>query len=114
MFFNYGVDTGIVWPSLPAHEPILGWHVSWGRQSPDREVKEQSRWGWLFDRRVKTGKTFCRPMNRAVHAHLQSVLPADLRPDEPVFHDGGERPNARFQESCELAGIGPRTNVETG
>jgi hypothetical protein len=53
-------------------------------------------------------------MNRTVHAQLKSVLPADPRPDEPVFLGGGARPNARFQELCELAGIGPRTNVETG
>ena len=66
VFFNYGVDTGTVWKSAPAHEPILWRHVSWGRLSPDREVKELSRWGWLFYRRVKTGKAFYRPMNRAV------------------------------------------------
>src|SRR5215207_8848530 len=71
------VTTGTVWKSAPAHEPILWRHVSWGRQSPDREVKEQSRWGWLFYRRVKTGKAFYRPMNRAVHAHIRSVMPAD-------------------------------------
>ncbi len=114
VLFNYGLDTGTVWPSIPAHEPILWRHVSWGRQSPDREVKEVSRWGWLFYRRVKTGKAFYRPMNRAVHTHIKSVMPPDLRPDEPVFLGGGARPNARFQELCELAGIGPRTNVETG
>ena len=56
VFFNYGVDTGTVWKSAPFHEPILWRHVSWGRQSPDREVKEQSPWGWLFYRGVKTGK----------------------------------------------------------
>lgn len=43
VFFNYGVDTGTVWRAAPAHEPILWRHVSWGRQSPDREVKETSR-----------------------------------------------------------------------
>jgi hypothetical protein len=114
VFFNYGVDTGAVWKSAPAHEPILWRHVSWARQSPDREVKEQSRWGWVFYRRVKTGKAFYRPMNRVVHAHIRSVLPADPRPDGPVFRGGGERPNARFQRLCELAGIEPRVNVETG
>jgi hypothetical protein len=45
VFFNYGVDTGTVWRSTPSHEPLLWWHVSWGRRSPDRMVKEQSRWG---------------------------------------------------------------------
>ena len=67
LFFNYGVDTGTVWKSAPFHEPILWRHVSWGRESPDREVKEHSPWGWLFYRRVKTGKAFYRPMNHVVH-----------------------------------------------
>jgi hypothetical protein len=40
VFFNYGVDTGTVWKTAPAHEPILWRHLHWGRQSPDREVKE--------------------------------------------------------------------------
>ena len=66
VFFNYGVDTGTVWKSAPFHEPILWRHVSWERQSLDREVKERSRWGWLFYRRVKTAKTFHRPMNHVV------------------------------------------------
>ena len=88
--------------------------MSWGRHSPDREVKEQSPWGWLFYRRVKTGKAFYRPMNRVVHAHLKSIMPENPRPDAPVFLGGGARPNARFQELCALAGIKPRTNVETG
>jgi hypothetical protein len=35
VFFNYGVDTGTVWKSTPAHEPILWRHVIWDRQSPD-------------------------------------------------------------------------------
>ena len=85
-----------------------------GRHSPDREVKEQSPWGWLFYRRVKTGKAFHRPMNRAVHAHLKSIMPEKARPDEPVFHGGGARPNARFQELCGLAGIRPKADVGTG
>jgi hypothetical protein len=114
LFFNYGVDTGTVWKSTPAHEPILWRHVSWGHQSPDREVKEICRWGWLFYRRVKTGKAFYRPMNRVMHAHIRSLLPTNPHPDEPVFLGGGARPNARFQVLCELAGIAPRTNVETG
>ncbi|HKI16763.1 MAG TPA: hypothetical protein VKA15_02740, partial [Isosphaeraceae bacterium] len=64
VFFNYGVDTGTVWISTPAHEPILWRHVIWDRKSPDRKAKERSRWGWLFYRRVKTDKAFYRPMNR--------------------------------------------------
>jgi hypothetical protein len=60
LFFNYGVDTRTLWKSTPAHEPILWRHVIWDRRSPDREAKEQSPWGWLFYRRVKTGKAFYR------------------------------------------------------
>src|SRR5437016_8201822 len=114
VFFNYGVDTGTVWKAAPFHEPILWRHMSWGRYSPDREVKEQSRWGWLFYRRVKTGKAFYRPMNRVVHAHLKAIRPEDPRPDAPVFLGGGARPNARFQRLCDLAGVRKRTNIETG
>jgi integrase len=114
VFFNYGVDTGTVWGSTRWHEPILWRHVSWGQASPDGEAKERSRWGWLFYRRVKTGKAFYRPMNRVVHAHLKNILPERPRPDDPVFLGGGARPNARFQELCTLAGIGLRANVETG
>ncbi len=53
-------------------------------------------------------------MNRVDHAHLKSILPTELKPEDPVFLGGGARPNARFQERCELAGIKPRTDVETG
>ena len=88
--------------SPPFHEPILWRHVSWGRQSPDREAKESSRWGWLFYRRVKTGKTFHRPMNRVVHTHIKAIMPSDPRPDAPVFRGGGVAPNSRFQELCAL------------
>jgi hypothetical protein len=114
VFFNYGVDTGTVWKSGPFHEPILWRHVTWARHSPDREVKEQPPYGWLFYRRVKTGKAFHRPMNRAVHAHLQNIMPENPRPDGPVFLGGGARPNARFQALCALAGIRPKRDVETG
>jgi hypothetical protein len=81
VFFNYGVDTGTIWKTLPFHEPILWRHVSWDRQSPDREIKESCPWGWLFYRRVKTDKTFWRPMNRTVQCHLKSLRPdiKDLR-----------------------------------
>lgn len=113
VFFNYGVDTGTVWKSTPFHEPILWRHVSWNRQSPDREVKEESPWGWLFYRRVKTGKAFYRPMNRAVRDHIKSIMPANPRPDDAVFVGGGSRPNVRFKGLCDLAGIKPKTNVET-
>lgn len=96
LFFNGGVDTGTVWKSAGYHEPILWRHVSWDRQSPDRDMKEQSPWGWLYYRRVKTGKAFYRPMNRVVHAHLQSLMPEHLPVHNPL------RTNARasrFQNS---------------
>jgi hypothetical protein len=56
VFFNYGFDTGTVWKSAPFHEPLLWRHVTWDPQSPDRELKERSRWGWLFYRRVKRAR----------------------------------------------------------
>ena len=114
MFFNYGVDTGTIWRCTRFHEPLLWRHVSWGRQSPDREIKEQSPWGWLFYRRVKTGKAFYRPINRVVHAHIKSLLSDNPCPDSPVFLGGGSRPNVRFRELCNLAGIKPKYNIETG
>lgn len=114
VFFNYGVDTGTIWKSVSFHEPILWRHVSWGRESPDGQAKQQSRWGWIFYRRVKTGKAFYRPMNRAVHAHIKSIRPNDPASDDPVFLGGSSRPNLRFQMLCELAGIKRKTNIETG
>jgi integrase len=63
---------------------------------------------------VKTGKNFYRPMNRFVHAHIRSIMPEDPRPDDPVFLGGGTRPNQRFQQLCELAGIKPQLDAETG
>lgn len=114
IFFNYGVDTGTVWKTAPFHEPILWRHVFFDRQSPDREVKEQSRWGWLFYRRLKTGKSFYRPMNRTVHTRIKSIMPDNIDPDVPVLFGGGTRPNDRFRSLCKLAAIKPKTNVETG
>jgi len=114
LFFNYGLDTGTIWKSIPWHEPIRWRNVCWDRHAPDREVKEQCRWGWLFYRRVKTGKAFYRPMNRVVHAHVRSILPNGSTPDEPVFLGGGARPNVRFQQLCKLAGVKPKANADTG
>ncbi len=114
VFFNYGVDTGTVWKMASFHEPILWRHVSWDRQSPDREIKEQSPWGWLFYRRIKTRKTFFRPMNRTVHTHIKSIMPGNPLPDEPVFLGGGTRPNNRFRILCGLAGIEPKTSFDAG
>jgi integrase len=113
LFFNYGLDTGTIWQSSSFHEPILWRHVCWDRHSPDREIKEQCPWGWLFYRRVKTGKVFYRPMNRVVHAHIKSILPSNPSPDAPIFLGGSTRPNTRFQSLCALAGIRPKRNIET-
>ena len=98
----------------PIHEPILWRHICWDRESPDPEVKQHSPWGWLYYRRVKTCKAFYRPMNRVVHAHIKSLMPDHPCPDDPVFLGGSSRPNSRFGELCRLAGIGPKTDVETG
>jgi hypothetical protein len=114
LFFNYGVDTGTIWKSAPFHEPILWRHISWSHESPDREVKEHSPWGWIYYRRVKTSKSFYRPMNRVVHAHIKSIMPESPLPDDSVFFGGGSRPNIRFQSLCNLAGIKPKSNLETG
>ena len=112
-FFNYGVDTGTIWKCTSIHEPILWQHISWDRQSPDGQIKQQSRWGGIFYRRVKTGKAFYRPMNLLVHAHIRSILPDDPQPNDPVFLGGGSRPNQRFGELCSLAGIRPKIDIES-
>ena len=53
-------------------------------------------------------------MNRVVHAHVKSIMPENPVPDEPIFFGGGCRPNVRFQELCNLAGIKFKLNVESG
>ena len=52
-------------------------------------------------------------MNRVVHAHLRNIMPEKPGPDDAVFLGGGIRPNARFQQLCNLAGVKPRSNIET-
>lgn len=108
------MDTGTVWKTLPFHEPIRWRHISWGRQCPDREMKETCQWGWLYYRRVKTGKSFWRPMNRTVRLHLKSVCPEQPDPDALVFRGGSSRPNKRFRQLCELAEIAPKRCIESG
>mgnify|MGYP002623020945 CR=1 FL=1 len=110
---NQGVDTGTVFKTAGFHEPILWRHVSWRRESPNGQGQE-SRYGWLFYRRVKTNKSFYRPMNRVVQAHLKRIRPADQQPDQPVFDSGSSRPNAQFQLLCRLAGVKPKQDIETG
>ena len=41
-------------------------------------------------------------------------MPENPHPDDPVFLGGGTRPNQRFQQLCELAGIKPKLDAETG
>ncbi len=53
-------------------------------------------------------------MNRVVHTHLRSLLPETVDPDAPVVVGGGARPNVRFQELCDFAGIAPKSDIETG
>jgi hypothetical protein len=53
-------------------------------------------------------------MNRVVHAHIKSIMPEHLHADAAVFSGGGSRPNSRFQQLCDLAGIKPKLNAETG
>ena len=59
-------------------------------------------------------KQFQRPMNRVVHAHLKSIRQDAVQPDSPVFHAGTSRPNQQFQLLCDLAGINPKQDIETG
>jgi integrase len=113
VFLNYGLDSGTVWGTTAFHKPILWRHVCWSQIAPNREIKQRSRWGWISYRRIKTGKSFCRPMNRVVHTHLKSIYVDVPSPDSPVFLGSGSRPNVRFRELCDLAGIGPKTDVET-
>lgn len=105
LFFNYGVDTGTIWRTEQFHEPILWRYILRNRQSPVREIKEHSRWGWIYYRRVKTGKTFYRPMNRTVHVHIQSIMPDNPDPNAPVFLGGGTRPNIDFEHYAVSRGL---------
>lgn len=114
LFYNYGLDTGTVWGSKSTHEPILWRHVTWDRKSPDGLGKQESRWGWISYRRVKTGKWFVRPMNRSVYLHLKNIKPLQLNLQEPLVLGGGSRPNVLFKQLCDLAHILPKANVDSG
>jgi hypothetical protein len=114
VFFNYGVDTGTVWRVTSSHEPILWRHVYWSRECPDRNIKQLSRWGWVYYRRIKTGKSFCRPLNRIVHVHLRSLMLGDQDSASEVFCGGGARPNDRFRELCQLANVKSKSDIESG
>jgi hypothetical protein len=60
VFFNYGVDTGTIFKSAAFHEPILWRHISWRPEPPNGQGRD-SRYGWLYYRRVKTNKPFLPP-----------------------------------------------------
>ena len=75
---------------------------------------QRSRWGWLFSKRVKTGKTFYRLMNGAVHSHIRSITAERPNPEAPVFLGSGAQPNVRFEELRKLAGIKPKLDIESG
>ncbi len=114
LFFSYGLDTGTIWKTVPCHEPILWRHITWDKRCPDGQTKGLSRWGWIFYRRVKTGKTFYRPLNRVVAAHIKKLESEENGTGSQVFRGGGSRPNLRFQQLCEIAGIKPKTDIESG
>jgi hypothetical protein len=113
LFFNYGVDSGTVFKCAGFHEPILWRHVTWRREAPNGKGREW-RYRCLFHRRMKTGKQFQRPMNRVVYTHLKSIRSAEPLLDQPVFDCSSSRPNTQFQLLCQLAGVKPKQEVETG
>ena len=116
MFFNYGVDTGTVWKSAPFHatDPCGG-TVWWDRHSPVPRGQ----------RAVAVGLDLLPPGKDG-----QGVLPADeprrpctsqghpaegtaaRRPCHPRRRGTSQRPLP--DPLCELAGIKPRKNIETG
>jgi hypothetical protein len=53
-------------------------------------------------------------MNRTVRLHLKSLCPDQPDPDAPIFLGGGTRPNSRFRQLCELAGVSPKHDNESG
>ena len=80
----------------------------------DGRQKDSCRWGCIYFLRVKTGKSFYRPMNRVVHEHFRNIMPQSPEPDAPVFRGGSSRPNATFFLLCQLAGIRPKLDIVTG
>ena len=113
VFFHYGVDTGTVFSRLAFTNQSSGdmYHGVHRRGPPNGQGKE-SRYGWLYYRRIKTHKQFHRPMNRVVHAHMKSIRPESPRPDEPVFAGGTSRPNKQFQLLCVTSGSQANRNME--
>lgn len=115
-WLTYGADTQTVfaydWAALP-----LKWSdVYWDPVAPDRSIKHECEWGWLYYQRKKTGRRFMRPMSREVNLHLASIRPADGVGNSPdVFASaGGSRPCERFQELVALAKIENKLDFVTG
>ena len=65
-------------------------------EAPNGQGKD-SRYGWLYYRRVKTQKQFHRPMNRVVHAHLKSFIPEMPQADAPVLTVEAHAPTNSFK-----------------
>ena len=103
VFFNYGLDTGTIFNSAAFHEPILWRHITWQPEPPNGQGRE-SRYGWLYYRRVKTKKQFYRPMSRVVQVNLKSLRPDERQPDQPVFHCGSSRRTSSFSVSATWLG----------
>ena len=59
-------------------------------------------------------KSFYRPMNRVVYEHIRNIKPQSPPANEPVFRGGSCRPNSCFVSLCNLAGIRPKQDLESG
>ena len=68
-------------------------------------------WAWKRDI-IDVFPRFPKPMPQRSVAGRHYLTKAEI--NALYFAGGGARPNARFQSSCELAGIKPKTNVKTG
>ena len=120
-FYNYGVDTGTVFPYLQRHQPLLWRHVFASPTCPDRSIKlpEEltTEFGWIHYKRTKTGKSFVRPMNRVVQLHLDSIRPAgdpESYAEQRVFLGGTARPTERFRLLWQAAKVPAKIDPETG
>ena len=64
---------------------------------------------------TRLGSRVRKPFRRCCrHAHLKSIRQETVQPDSPVFHAGTSRPNQQFQLLCDLAGVNPKQDIETG
>ena len=95
--------------------PFLWRHVCWRPEPPNGQGKD-SRYGWLYYRRVKTKKQFYRPMNRVVKVHLKSLCARWIvEPDQASVRLRHVRARMHSSSgSARLAGVKPKQDVETG